>query len=141
MRKLASLMVVAAIGLAPVLASAQLQMSRTLLEPTYEKVPTESVPMPPETTPHATGVERVAYSSASEIFYFWLDGITVDPGQSDCEDPDRLDRFAIRDEPQNEELIAQIKMAFLSGKQLNATWDRGTCAGGAVAPHYIKLYR
>ena len=83
-------------------------------------------------------VETVAYSSASGNFYFWLDGFEVSSSDSTC---DNGTKFGVSSNDQNDELIAQVKMAFLSGRKINVYWDSGTCVGGAPGPHYIKTYR
>ena len=92
----------------------------------------------PPTSPHAMGVTTVSYSSESENFYFWLDGPNPDKSQTNCSNPEK---FGVPVEPENEELIAQVKMAFLSGKQVKVSWYDDECAGGAPLPFYIKTYR
>ncbi|MBL4686721.1 MAG: hypothetical protein JKY37_19140 [Nannocystaceae bacterium] len=44
-------------------------------------------------------------------------------------------------ETKNEALVAQVRMAFLSGKPVRVYWQPGACAGSSPAPHYIKIYK
>jgi len=90
------------------------------------------------TSEYATGVTEISYSSNSENFYFWLDEFDWTDTGSICI---VHEKFGVRVEPTNAPLIDQVKMAFLSGKQIKVTWNTGACTGGGVRPHYIKIYR
>lgn len=67
-------------------------------------------------SPYTMGVRTISYSSNSKNFYFWLDD---PPPETDCE---IRDKFGISVDPKNDELIAQVKMAFFSGKQVKVSW-------------------
>lgn len=89
-------------------------------------------------TPSATGVTTISYSSSSSNFYFWLDGIQPSGLSTNCLN---TTKFGIPVKKSTDELIAQVKMAFLSGKQVKVSWKSTGCAGGAPTPFYIKVYR
>lgn len=115
-------------------------LDREVSEKAVESLDVDNTEVHPasSSTEYAAAVSTLAYSSSSEIFYFWLDGEAVPRSESSC---DNTSKFAIRVVPPNEGLISQVKMAFLSGKQINVYWDWENCAGSAISPHYIKVYR
>ena len=87
---------------------------------------------------HATGVTTISYSAVSGNFYFWLDEFTLGAGDSSCA---TSAKFGIPVNATSTPLIDQVKMAFLSGKQVKVTWNTGACTGGGMRPHYVKVYR
>ena len=102
-----------------------------------------SVSVNAENNPTAKQVSTIAYSADTEVFYFWLDGYTITSSVSDCSD---ITKFGIvTTSTADAQLVAVIKMAFLSGKSVKVYWNKQDCTGtgtsGSTEPYYIKVYQ
>jgi hypothetical protein len=67
-----------------------------------------------------------------------MDGPSTSNATSACPNGSK---FGLPATAENEELIAMVKMAFLSGKTVRVQWRFLDCTGSAPRPHYLKLAR